>query len=357
MSRWLVLFLIAIALIPAGWIIWRPSPPPPPSEPNPVAADFVSRYVDDVGRVADTANAGISHSEGQGYGLLFAESAGDRKVFDTILDWTEANLAVRDDDLFSWRWDPATGAITDPNNATDGEILIAWALLRAHDRWRVPRYRARAMEVLDAVEATLIRNTIHGPVLLPGEYGFEVEGALTLNLSYLVFPAFERFSAERRPIWTGISNTGYRITAEAGFGDYRLATDWITIDAEGRASPAENWAPEFGYNAVRIPLHACWSSPLAANAPTRKRILGRYIEFWSVIQPRSTDRWDVALDRPTGGQAPAGYAAVADLIADCQTDPDRIAPTPTIDATEAYYSAALKGLVSIAMQDRTQAHK
>lgn len=357
MSRWLPLGLVATALIGAGWFIWRPSPHTIPPEPNPVAAAFVARYIDHDGRVADTANADISHSEGQGYGLLLAEAAGDRDSFDAVLDWTETNLAVREDNLFSWRWDPATGAVTDPNNATDGEILIAWALLRAHDRWRAPRYRARALEILDAVESTLIRNSALGPVFLPGEYGFEDEGSITLNLSYLVFPAFERFSAERRPIWTDISDAGYRIATQAAFGDHQLATDWITINSDGRISPAGNWPPEFGYNAVRIPLHVCWSSPSAANVAARKLILDRYVAFWSEVPPQSIDRWDVSLDRPAGGQAPAGYPAIASLTANCSNAPMADPAVPTIDASEAYYSAALKGLVSIAMQDRAQPHK
>ncbi|MEG9529489.1 MAG: glycosyl hydrolase family 8, partial [Hyphomicrobiales bacterium] len=39
---------------------------------------YRSRFITDQGRVVDTANGQISHSEGQGYGMLLAVAAGDR---------------------------------------------------------------------------------------------------------------------------------------------------------------------------------------------------------------------------------------------------------------------------------------
>jgi endoglucanase len=40
------------------------------------------KFVSEAGRVVDTANGMVSHSEGQGYGLLLAVAAGDRSTFD-----------------------------------------------------------------------------------------------------------------------------------------------------------------------------------------------------------------------------------------------------------------------------------
>jgi endoglucanase len=52
------------------------------------------------GRIVDTGNGGISHSEGQGYGLLVAEAAGDRASFDRLWHWTDAHLSRQDVRLF-----------------------------------------------------------------------------------------------------------------------------------------------------------------------------------------------------------------------------------------------------------------
>ena len=48
---------------------------------------FKTGYLSDDGRIIDTANGGVSHSEGQGWGLLFAEAFGDSSSFDRILTY------------------------------------------------------------------------------------------------------------------------------------------------------------------------------------------------------------------------------------------------------------------------------
>src|SRR5476649_908231 len=93
---------------------------------------YKSRFVTPAGRVVDTANKNISHSEGQGYAMLLAVAAGDRATFNLVWDWTRANLMVRDDSLLAWRWQPdERPAVADINNATDGDLLVAWALTEA----------------------------------------------------------------------------------------------------------------------------------------------------------------------------------------------------------------------------------
>ncbi|MDN3711195.1 glycosyl hydrolase family 8 [Paracoccus cavernae] len=85
------------------------------------------------GRVVDPEQGGISHSEGQAYGLLLAQSFGDAEAFARIEGWTRAHLAIREDSLMAWKWQPDRQAAeaTDWRNATDGDLLRAWALLRA----------------------------------------------------------------------------------------------------------------------------------------------------------------------------------------------------------------------------------
>ena len=97
---------------------------------------YRSRFVEDSGRVVDTANGNISHSEGQGYGLLLALAASDRRSFEQIWSFTFTELLIRDDGLAVWKWDPAAKPrVTDRNNATDGDLLIAYALAKAGEVW------------------------------------------------------------------------------------------------------------------------------------------------------------------------------------------------------------------------------
>ncbi|NDA48669.1 MAG: cellulase, partial [Alphaproteobacteria bacterium] len=137
-------------------------------------ASYKSRFISDKGRVIDTANAQISHSEGQGYGMLLAVAAADRNAFDRIWGWTRANLMVRDDQLIAWRWEPNNRpAVADMNNASDGDLLIAWALTEAAEFWNDAALRLSAQRLASEVGRKLILTTSkYGPLILPAIAGF-----------------------------------------------------------------------------------------------------------------------------------------------------------------------------------------
>ena len=192
---------------------------------------FLRRHVHADGRVIDDGSGGVSHSEGQGIGMLLAVHFGDRGTFDRLWQWTRKNLMVRDDGLIAWRWSPQT-EVTDRNNATDGDVFVAWALMRAGARWDSKEYLDAGISLARAVREKLIRRTARGVVLLPGMEGFEKNGALVLNLSYWVFPAFAEFSrTEKSPVWAELIHTGNRLVAEARFGRWGLPPDWLRQDA------------------------------------------------------------------------------------------------------------------------------
>jgi endo-1,4-beta-D-glucanase Y len=164
-------------------------------------ASFKRSFLDPTGRIIDNGNGGISHTEGQGLGLTMALRANDRAAFDAILGWTEKTLARSDVALFSWRYDPrAPMPVTDPNNATDGDIFIAWALAGAAWQWHEPRYAARSAAIRAAIRQRLVLKRYGRSLLLPGLEGFVSPRAVTLNPSYFVWPALEEF---RRP-WAAL---------------------------------------------------------------------------------------------------------------------------------------------------------
>jgi endoglucanase len=122
---------------------------------------YKARFVTAQGRVVDTANGLVSHSEGQGYGMLLAVAADDRDSFERIWGWTRANLFIRNDALAAWRWEPdKRPAIADVNNASDGDLLIAWALVEAATAWPDPSYRVAARRMaLDIGRKLVLFNT------------------------------------------------------------------------------------------------------------------------------------------------------------------------------------------------------
>ena len=242
------------------------------SEPIPVGGmlaggslwrEYSARFIDPSGRVIDTGNGGISHSEGQGYGMLIAVAAGDRAGFDRMWAWTRAELGVRYDHLFGWKWDPGRSRAVDANNASDGDLLIAWALAEAAAYWNDSGFLVDATKIVADIESKLIRRYASpGAVLLPAAAGFsegERADGPVVNLSYWIFPALARLAQlDGRPEWSDLTTTGLGLIETARFGSARLPVGWTSI---GRETPtlARGHKIRFGYNAIRIPLYMYWS--------------------------------------------------------------------------------------------------
>jgi len=306
---------------------------------------FKARYVAADGRVIDTGNGNVSHSEGQGYGLLFALNAGDRQTFARIWQWTVAQLQTRPDHLFMWRRRISRPLDKeDQNNATDGDILIAWALLGAAERWHDPDYRQAALSTLSDIRGELIRSWRGQPILIPGKEGFHHGETYTINLSYWVLPALEAFSHhDPDPIWQELIASGLELIGRARFGRWGLPPDWLEL-GEDLALPTGR-TPVFGYNAVRIPIYLIWSGH--ADRPA----LQPYLEFWDTFSGFTPAWTDLANDCIDSYDAPAGVHTVRALIAFAAGQLERFDPAPIADSDD-YYSASLSLLSTLAAQSR-----
>lgn len=275
-------------------------------------ADYRHRFVTEEGRIVDNANGGVSHSEGQGYGLLLSTIAGDQDTFARIWAWTRQNLYVRDDGLASWKWDPVRQAVADPNNASDGDILIAWALDRAANQFGRDDYRDAARRIAHALGKAVVVSGPSGPILLPGAVGFGAPAqpnGPVINLSYYVFPAFPHLKALAPEIdWDGVSATGLSLLGASGFGPLHLPTDWIALGG-GAPRPAANFPPVFGYDAIRIPLYLAW----AGRVDDQRRL--RLSSLWSERDDLGPFVIDVATGSVQKRFEDDGYRLVAALAA------------------------------------------
>ena len=310
-------------------------------------AQYKSRFVSEAGRVMDTANGGISHSEGQGYGMLFAVAADDRAAFDRIWGWTRANLMVRDDQLLAWRWEPnVRPAVADMNDAADGDILVAWALVEAADAWNDLSYRIAARRVAVEVGRKLLLGAKDGPVLLPAVGGFSREDRAdgpVVNLSYWVFPAFSRLPRAAPEVdWGGLTQSGLALLRGSKFGAAGLPADWQSL-ADGIPAPAKGFARAFSYDAIRIPLYMAMAGvgERASYAP--------FLKLWERPGPISSVDLD-SDSRKAFGEP--GYDAVVALtqcaVQDKKLPGDFAAPRPS----QNYYPATLQMLAVIAAQTR-----
>ena len=113
---------------------------------RPVWEAWKSAYLRNDGRVVDVLQNNASHSEGQGYGAVLATEFNDREAFTRIVDWAETNLSIRGDSLLAWRYLPGeTNPVPDLNNASDGDLFFAWAMVRAARKFNERSYLTRAL--------------------------------------------------------------------------------------------------------------------------------------------------------------------------------------------------------------------
>lgn len=219
---------------------------------------YKARFLDESGRIVDNANGDISHSEGQGYGLLLSFLADSPADFEHIWSFTRTELLVRDDGLAAWKWDPAASPhVTDSNNATDGDILIAYALALAGSSWHRLDYVEEAAKIANSLLSHTVVEAGGRTVLLPARTGFgagEREDAPVVNPSYWIFEALP-VMALLAPSdgWTKLSDDGLELLRASQFGPRRLPAEWESLAQKPK--PAAGFPQEFGYNAVRIPLY------------------------------------------------------------------------------------------------------
>lgn len=220
-------------------------------------ARYAEHFVDETGRVVDDGNGNISHSEGQGYGLLLAYLAGNRADFARIWTFTQNELLLRSDGLAAWKWNPdASPHVTDINNASDGDILIAYALALAGEAWGDDGLVTAAARIARALSQTSVYQHRGRYLLRPGVEGFE-EGrpdGPVVNPSYWVFESFPilaRLDPEGH--WPALAASGEMLVREVSLGASDLPPEWVAV--AHRPKPAPGFPAEFSYNALRIPLY------------------------------------------------------------------------------------------------------
>lgn len=318
---------------------------------NPAAWQaYKARFIAEQGRVIDTGNGNISHSEGQGYAMLLAVAANDRATFDRLWTWTRANLMVRDDPLLAWRWEPAQRpAVADINNASDGDILVAWALTEAAEFWDEMSYRIAGRRIAAELARKLIlfKHKL-GAVLLPAISGFHEDDRAdgpVVNLSYYVFPAFARLGVVAPEVdWVGLTQSGLDLIDTARKTPETLPPDWLSLK-DGKAKPADGFPPQFSYNAVRVPLYMAW-----AGVGEREH----YAPFMALVK---RTRGALAIVDVTNGKDVAsfgdsGIGAIGALVA-CVWEGAKAPPEYfALQPNDNYYPATLHMLAMVAAQMR-----
>jgi endo-1,4-beta-D-glucanase Y len=223
---------------------------------------YKSSFVQPDGRVIDVWQNSISHSESQGYGLLNSVMFDDRESFQMIWQWTRNNLQARKDNLLPWAWGKRANnglwQIIDYNNATDGDVLVAYALIQASVKWKNQEYRSEGLKIIEGIRKHLPVRWKDKTYLLPAYYGFQRDDKLILNPSYLIVSAYRTFAEfDDQEFWRKVYDDSLDLMQKSRFGKLKLPADWISLNSTG-ISLWEEKNPFYGYEAIRTILYLSW---------------------------------------------------------------------------------------------------
>ena len=300
--------------------------------------DYKQRYLDEDGAIIDTGNNNMSHSEGQSYGMLFALYFNDKDSFDKICKWTLVNLYNEKTGLLNWAYkrnqsDPTA----DKNNATDGDLMIAWVLIEAGKKWNVNAYTKRGEKMLSVLMSKLVMKMGGSYILLPGIENFYFNSHAIVNPSYYIYPALlgiHKHTFSKR--WREISDDGKKLISNLKTQKIKLAPDWIKYEANGDNAPSDKWPVRSSYDAIRVPLYLFWENSEAKE-------LKPWLEWFSRYPASNTPAWVNVMTGETAGYPMSnGLLSVRTLIT------TGYVPEPKFSDNDDYYNVSLMMLAYLA---------
>jgi endo-1,4-beta-D-glucanase Y len=314
---------------------------PAPTRPANAAAErFLDRYVTADGRVQRIDEGGDTVGEGQAYGMLLAAAIGDEQRFDTIWDWTKANLR-RPDGLISFLW--RDGRVEDPEAASDADVDAARALLVAACRFDRPGLRSEALELARAILTHETTSFQDAPILTAGPWARG--DPITLNPSYFSPATFAALGdATGDGEWGSLSASSRSVTETLMPDPGSLPPDWASVqgDAPFPAGPPgqPETPPRYSFDAPRTLVRMA-EDPDPAGRQIAARAWPAFegrdpadipVEHDLMGQPAGGTLHPVALVAAAGAADAAGEAAAKRRLLDAAEDLDRQTPT--------YYGAA-----------------
>jgi endoglucanase len=220
-----------------------------------LARHFLRDYATGDGRVLRRDQGSDIVSEGQAYGMILAEVAGQPGTARTIWSWTHAHLQ-RSDRLISYHAS-STGAVLDTQPASDADVLTAWALLRYRGT-DATALHADGREIANAVLAQETVTTPDGTTLLAAG-PWATGSPAALDPSYwmpAVFDALGRETADSQ--WNTLAVNSVQTLRVITRGGRELPPDWARLDGNvaspQRAPNGSAQQIQYGLDAQRLPV-------------------------------------------------------------------------------------------------------
>jgi endoglucanase len=281
----------------------------------PLWSHYAENFVHEDGRVVDPDRDQLTTSEGQSYAMFFALIANDPQRFDLMYRWTQDHLANGSlkGNLPAWSWGrkpDGTWGIKDSNSASDADMWIAYDLIQAGRLWKRPDYASTGEGLLSQIARREVTDVHGSPALLPGKTGFEHNGTIVLNPSYMPLFLFDA-AGRTQPAgpWIAMADSLPSLLHKGSIAGF--AADWLEVTPDGTVrpipAPDSNSTNAIGsYDAIRVYL---WSGITSPAAPGRNAILNELTTMTAYMRKHSAPPESVTGGQPTLATGPISYSA------------------------------------------------
>lgn len=223
-------------------------------------------------------------SEAQGYGMLLAVKAGQKHLGSQTdfqkLDNYYLRHRLSNSNLMSWRQENKKGSLQDnPVSASDGDMMIAQALLEADKVWPGHGYKAQAFKLISDIKK--LESNRSAKIITVGNWANKKSHFYNVMRTSDVMPeAFEEFcQATGDHSWIEIKSQMLtylqQLSSQHKTG---LVPDFAWISRQKQASPAKandvatKDDGNYSTNACRVPMLLAASNDKEANNIVKKML-------------------------------------------------------------------------------------
>lgn len=286
-----------------------------------IYSTWKSKYIDSIDNntavvnssdsTSDTNNYVVT-SESQGYGMLITAVSKNAtlKDFNSLYNYYSANKRPNTQ-LMAWQQSNSNGSITsDPNNATDGDIFIAEALIQAAKRWpsESKTYLNQSKNILNDILTYNLNSDLN--ILTVSTWVSPQTKEWSVFRSSDVVPSFfdDFLTISSNPKWASIKTSMLKYMLDVASTHKGLVSDFITVNTENKKGTPTNYdvmgdtnSNDFAYNAIRVPLMLSMGdtssskellNPLLSFLNTRSPIEGLYHLDGSVLNWSDVTRFN-----------------------------------------------------------------
>ena len=224
---------------------------------------FTDHYVTcgtDMARVKGCTGDNNTCSEAIGYGMILTVAAGDQTAFDKLNRFRKAlgleyNKVFSSGGLMAWNSGdtcPPTAGGGNANNAPDGDLDAAMALIQAGKKWPAGSYNADAMALIDAIWTKNVGTTA-GKLYLGAGTSNLMDKSYVSYWSTGYFQVFARFVTDpaKQTNWRNLATRGLEMM-KAVQADTRCAGEFPeSVKIDGTIWDGDPC--DFGYDSCRVP--------------------------------------------------------------------------------------------------------